>query len=206
VKVFLYSLLTLFLFSACRENSKRLPLLGEPTIKVHDAETDTIYPVVPPFSFTDQDGRIVNNQTFKGKNYIADFFFTSCPSICPVMSRNLKKISDLYKDEPRLNYLSFTIDPKYDSIPVLKRYAEKLGADLTRWHFVTGQKEAIYQLAEKGFYSPANKDDSQAGGFVHSSGLILIDRNGHMRGVYDGTSDKEVGQLIDDLKLLLAEK
>ncbi|EHQ26422.1 electron transport protein SCO1/SenC [Mucilaginibacter paludis DSM 18603] len=188
----------------------KLPLLGEPVFKKvntpQGTKTDTIYPVIPRFNFTDQLKQPVSNQTYKGHIYVADFFFTSCPTICPVMSRNLKKVYDQYAAFPELMFLSYTIDPKYDTPEVLNRYAKALGADAKRWHFVTGPKEEIYQLAEKGYYSPANKDDSVDGGYVHSGGLILIDRNGHMRGVYDGTSDEEVGWLIRDLKILLAEK
>ncbi|RKR84157.1 protein SCO1/2 [Mucilaginibacter gracilis] len=188
----------------------KLPLLGDPVYKkvntAKGVKTDTIYPVIPPFSFVDQSNRPVGNQTYKDHIYIADFFFTSCPTICPVMSRNLKKVYDQYANAPGLMFLSYSIDPKYDTPEVLSRYADKLGVNASRWHFVTGNKDAIYTLAEKGYYSPARKDDGANGGYVHSGGLFLVDRNGHMRGVYDGTSDEEVAQLLRDVKTLMTEK
>lgn len=199
-----------WLTCACNSRSARLPLLGEPSYQTvqtpHGPKTDTIYPVVPSFSVTDQQDRVVNNRTVRNKIYIANFFFTSCPAICPVMNRNLKKVYDLYAAKSGILFLSHSIDPNHDTPEILARYAQGLGADPEKWRFVTGKKEDIYQLAEKGYYSPANNDDGQQGGYVHSSGLILIDRNGHMRGVYDGTSDEEVNQLINDVPLLLAEK
>ncbi len=189
---------------------KQLPFLGNPvynTVKTSDGvKTDSIYPVVPPFSFTNQQMQIISNATFKGHAYVADFFFTSCPTICPVMSRNLKKVYDHFGNSSGLMFLSHTIDPKYDTPEVLKNYADKLGVSGNRWHFVTGPKEEIYQLAEHGYYSHAAKDDAEQGGFVHSGALILVDRNGHLRGMYDGTSDEETQKLLDDLDILLGEK
>lgn len=197
------------IWSSSNVKPPRLPFLGDPVYKKKNTaqgpKTDTIYPIIPPFSFTDQQRQPVSNSTYKGHIYIADFFFTSCPTICPVMSRNLKKVYDHYADVPGLMFLSHTIDPKFDTPDVLNRYAEKLGADSKRWHFVTGPKEVIYQLAENGYYSHAEKDDAEKGGFIHSGAFILIDKLGRMRGMYDGTNDSEVGQLIRDIKVLLTE-
>jgi len=190
--------------------TQKLPLLGEPEYKkvttAQGTKTDTLYPVIPPFSFTDQHKELVTNQTYIGHVYVADFFFTSCPTICPVMSRNLKKVYDEFTEANDVMFLSHTIDPGNDTPEVLNLYAEKLGADSKRWHFVTGIKEKIYQLAENGYYAHVKKDDSEEGGFVHSGLFTLIDRKGHMRGVYDGTSDEEVTKLIKDLNILLSEK
>ncbi len=209
LSVSLIVLIIIFWWTNLDKLTRKLPYLGDPTYQTINtpdgAKMDTIYPVIPPFSFTDQHGQPVSNQTYKGHIYVADFFFTTCPTICPVMSRNLKKVYDQYAGNSELMFLSHTIDPRHDTPEVLKRYAEKLGADKDRWHFVTGEKEKIYQLAENGYYAHVAKEDSKEGGFVHSGALTLVDSNGHMRGVYDGISDEDVSKLIADLKILLAE-
>lgn len=202
--------LLLIIFLADKSKIEKLPLLGEPVYrKVHTKaglKIDTIFPVVPHFAYTDQDSTLVSNETFKNKIYVADFFFLSCPTICPKMTASIKRVYDTYHNQPNLKFVSYTIDPLHDTPALLKKHAQQLGVSASKWHFLNGKKEEIYNLAEQGFYSPAHPDQENTGSFIHSGGLMLVDGNGHLRGVYDGTSEEETDKLIKDLTTLLNEK
>ena len=202
-------LLLALLVSGCASPAKKLPILGEPavTARQDNGKTvyDTIYPVVPPFSFTDQDSLAVNEQSFAGKIYVADFIFLSCPNICPKMTVEMKKVYNTFKINDGIRFLSHTIDPEDDSIPRLKAYAASLEVTGPKWRFVTGNQDTIYRLAEKGYFSTAYKDSTAPGGFVHSGGLLLVDKARHIRGVYNGTDPQETTRLINDINILLKE-
>jgi protein SCO1/2 len=195
-------------FIAC--GKKKLPILGERAVDVKMVNgkevVDTIYQTVPNFSLTNQDGLEVNENTTKGEIYVADFFFVTCPTICPRMKKNLLTVYEAYKGNPNILLLSHTIDPEHDSVAVLKDFAERLGADSKQWHFLTGNRDSIYELATHGYYATALPDSTEPGGYVHSGGLILIDKNRRVRGIYDGTSEKDTKTLMDDMELLLNEK
>ena len=160
---------------------------------------------IASFNFLNQDSLSVTNQTFKGKVYIADFFFTSCTSICPTMHRKMKAIFEAYKDEPNLMFLSHTIDYKYDVPSKLKKYAEKLGVDGPRWQFAYGTKDAIYDIAEKSYLSAVIEDQNEKEKYIHQGWFLLIDGNGRMRGAYDSTHDDQIALLKNDLDNLLTE-
>jgi protein SCO1/2 len=166
---------------------------------------DTLFPTVPNFEFVNQDNMPINNKTFDGKIYVADFIFLSCPSICPKMTIEVKKVYDEYKLNPNVLFISHTIDPENDSIVRLKEYSDNLEVDNKKWFFVTGNKDSIYSLAENGYFATAYVDTTAPGGFVHSGGLLLIDNLRHIRGVYDGTDPKDTERLKLDIKRLLAE-
>ncbi|MCG9880561.1 MAG: SCO family protein [Bacteroidia bacterium] len=199
----------LFLLTSCTEN-KRLPILGERSTesKTVNGETtvDTIYATVPTFVLLNQDGDTVTDKTVEGKIYVVDFFFTSCPTICPVMKKEMLRVYQKIKGDASFVLLSHTIDPDFDSIPLLKDYATRLGSDGKQWQFLTGEREAIYELAEKGYYATAMPDSTEPGGYVHSGGFILVDTQKRVRGIYNGTDAKEVDQLIEDMYVLKAEK
>lgn len=201
--------IAVLLIAGCKSSVKPLPVLGEPTIaaRQQDGKTvsDTIYPAVPPFSFTDQDSLPVNEKSFAGKIYVADFIFLSCPNICPKMTTEMTKVYRSFKTDDRVYFLSHTIDPEDDSIPRLKAYAASLEVSSPKWRFVTGSQDTIYHLAEKGYFSTAYKDSTAPGGFVHSGGLLLVDKQRHIRGVYNGTEPKETDRLINDINILLKE-
>jgi protein SCO1/2 len=205
IKIFNLILLTLALLCSCNSKPQRLPLLGNAVLVKHGTAIDSVYPVVPTFSFIDQKKKVIDNNTFRNKIYVADFFFISCPTICPVMTASMKRVYDAYAQNKDILFISHTIDPKYDTPERLDKYADGLNADHNKWHFVTGNRDSIYKLAEKGYYSPAHKDTSNQGGYVHSGGLILIDKQGHMRGVYDGTSKEETNKLIEDIEVLIKQ-
>jgi protein SCO1/2 len=161
---------------------------------------------VPPFVLLNQNGDTVTEALVKGKIYVADFFFTTCPTICPIMKKEMLRVYQKIKGDENFVLLSHTIDPDYDSIPLLKDYCNRLGSDGKQWQFLTGQREVIYELAEKGYYATAMPDSTEPGGYVHSGGFILVDKQSRVRGIYNGTDAKEVDQLMEDLFILKAEK
>lgn len=198
------------LLAACNNQpSAPLPIYGErsavKTTVDGKEKVDTIYQTIPPFKFVDQTGDTVTNKTLDGKVYVADFFFTSCPSICPIMSRNMKKIYDDFKGNNEVAFLSHTIDPRHDSVPELKKYADKLGVNDKRWLFVLGPKEVVYPLAEKSYLVAVNEDGKAPGGFIHQGFFVLVDKEKRIRGAYDGTDDKQVATLTKDISRLLKE-
>ncbi|GAA4771047.1 MULTISPECIES: SCO family protein [Flavobacterium] len=193
-------LLFLFITFGCSREPKKLPYLGNPITQGND----TIYPKINDFSFINQDSTIVTNKTFKNKIYVADFIFLSCPTICPKMNVELNKVYEVYKNNPKVNFLSHTIDPERDSIQRLKDYKTSLKLN-ENWHFVTGNKDSIFNIATKSYFTTAYPDVNEPGGLVHGGGLLLIDKNRHIRGVYDGTNPEETKRLINDIKLLLKE-
>jgi protein SCO1 len=201
--LFIFSLFLTVLIS-CKETPK-LPTYGKEAIKT-DIGYDTIIKPVAPFEFIDQKGEVVTNGTLKGKIFVTDFFFTSCPSICPVMAKQMLRIHDAYIDNDQILFLSHSIDPTRDSIQTLNNYADKIGI-LTnaKWHFVRGEKEAIAAMAED-YMIVAYEDDEVPGGFEHSGYFILVDGAQHVRGYYDGTSQHDVTKLIADIEVLLNER
>lgn len=189
------------LFLACETQPKELPIMGTKEI----TDTDTVYHTIPNFAFYNQDSVLVTNETFAGKNYVADFFFTSCPTICPKVKQQMLRIHEKYKSIPEVELLSYTIDPKRDTVGKLKRYADNLGVTSEKWHFVTGEKDAIYGLSDD-YYSIVIEDADVPGGFDHSGYLILVDENRHIRSIVNGTDPEEVDKMLDHIDWLLAEQ
>ena len=197
--------------SACKSNDSKttLPIFGtrQAVTKIVDGKsvTDTVYQTIPKFKFVNQYGDSISNKDLDGKIYVADFFFTTCPSICPQMARNMLKVYGTYKNSADLRILSHSIDPKHDSVPVLKKYADKLGVSGNTWWFLQGKKEDVYSIAEKNYLVAVKQDSSAAGGYVHQGYFVLVDQQKRVRGAYDGTDAKQVDQLIADIKTLQAE-
>jgi protein SCO1/2 len=208
--LFLPSLIYLF-FSTGRHNFIHLPIYGERegvntyTDSAGKTHTDTIYHTIPPFKFTSQDGRVITDKTFEGKIYVANFFFATCQSICPKMNTGMLHVQERFKDYKGLMFLSHTVDPIHDSVPVLAEYAKKIHADTSNWFFVTGDKKEIYELGVHSYLLPVGEDALAEGGFMHSQNLVLVDKEKRIRGMYDGTSVKALENLIDDIKTLVAE-
>nr|WP_297787219.1 SCO family protein [uncultured Allomuricauda sp.] len=181
---------------------------------------------VPNFSFYDQDSVLITNEDYLGKVYVVDFFFTTCPTICPIMTKNLVELQEIFKGDDDFGVASFTINPRYDTPSVLTEYAAKYGITDEDWHLMTGDQEKIYELAQQGFYIFASEDEDSPGGFEHSGMFALVDKNGYIRSredefgnpliYYRGTiteeqgvnSDGETQQITilkEDIKKLLAE-
>jgi protein SCO1/2 len=202
-------LLLILLFNTCKSNHTRvLPTFGngQPvTIMVNGQPvTDTVYPTIPPFKFVNQYGDSVGSKNLQNDIYVADFFFTTCPSICPIMQRNMLAVYKAYKDTADVKIVSFTIDPKHDTAPVLKKYADNLGISGNSWWMINGNRDSVYQLAGN-FLVGVKADSATPGGYIHDGYFILIDKKKHIRGTYDGTDAKQVDQLIADIKVLKTE-
>lgn len=161
---------------------------------------------IAPFSLTDQTGATVTNADFENTVYVADFFFTTCPSICPKMSANLSELAAIYKDEPRIRFLSHSVTPEKDSVPVLAAYAAKYGADPKQWKLVTGDKKHIYELARRSYFAVTTEGDGGVDDFIHTENFILVDTKGRIRGFYDGTSKPDMQRLQGDVAILLNER
>ena len=198
------------MLAACKNDTeKRLPILGErePVEKQVNGKTitDTIYQTIPDFNFINQDSASITNRDFDGKIYVADFFFTSCTSICPIMHRNMLNVYNEFQGNEQVKILSHTIDFKYDTPSRLKDYAEKLGVTGDQWQFVKGTKDSVYRLAEKNYLVAVSEDSTARDGFIHQGWFILVDKKRRLRGAYDGTKPDQVDQLIADMKTLLKE-
>ncbi len=163
---------------------------------------------VRPFSFTNQDGKTVTNKDVAGKVYVAEYFFTTCPIVCPIMNNYMKKVYEYFKEEDNFLILSHTCDPDVDSVPQIKHYADSMKVDTRRWIFLTGRKDSLYNMARVSYTIDdpndilVNMDDD----FLHSQLWALVDKNGDVRYIYDGLKESEVNKLIKDATRLLKEK
>lgn len=188
----------LLLLTSCARKEKPLPIFGQREV----VGTDTIYHTISKFSFVDQDSAIINNETFKDKIYVTDFFFTSCRTICPIMKTQMLRVYEATKEMPDVLILSHTIDPEYDTVALLRDFAERLDVESKRWHFVTGVKDSIYKIAQTSYFATAMEDKTEPDGFIHSGAFLLIDKKGRIRGKYDGTKEEDVNRLIVEIKKL----
>ena len=183
------------------EEEKKLPILGKREV----VDNDTVYHTIADFQFVDQDSNLVTNKTFDDKIYVADFFFTSCRTICPKMKTQMLRVYDPIQDDPDVVLLSHTIDPEYDTVGLLHDYAERLGVKSNKWRFVTGTQEDIFKIAQTSYFSTALADETEPDGYIHSGAFLLIDKGGRIRGKYDGTKEDEVNQLVKDIEILRKE-
>lgn len=181
--------------------SKTLPILGNR----YAEGGDTIYHTIAPFSFVDQDSSIISKATVEGKIYVADFFFTSCRTICPIMKSQMLRVYEATKQMDDVLLLSHTIDPEYDTVALLHDFAWRLGVESSKWHFVTGEKDSIYKVAQASYFATALEDKTEPDGFIHSGAFLLVDKRGRIRGKYDGTKEPDVDRLIADIKRLRSE-
>lgn len=181
--------------------NEKLPIIGNKDI----IGGDTIYHTVPDFAFVNQDSQLITNATFKDKIYVTDFFFTSCPTICPKMKKQMLRLYANYEQDDRILLLSHSIDTKRDTVGKLKSYAAGLGVSSDKWHFVTGDKDAIFEIADD-YFSVAQDDPNAPGGFDHSGRFILVDKNRHVRSFCDGTDPAAVDQFMDDIDRLLKQE
>ena len=168
---------------------------------------------VPAFSFTDQNGKTITNKDYEGKVYVVEFFFTTCPDICPIMNENMVKLQNEFLGNPKVGMASFTIDPSHDTPEVLKKYAQDYGITKLQWHLLTGEREEIFKLANEGFNLYVAETADDRGGFEHSGFFALIDQEGNIRSrkdendnpliYYDGLDLKNIQMLKEDIRKLL---
>lgn len=207
--VFVYGLKDVFF--------EMLPKITTPVPIVENGITtgfDTVAYQVPPFKFTNQDGKVVTQESMKGNIYVASFFFATCPTVCPAMNFHLLQVQNRFRGLDDFYILSHTVDPEKDTIEVLKAYAKKLNINTEKWHLLTGSKEDLYSAAA-GYYLGAYPDDLSPGGFFHSQNVVLVDWDGHIRsrkddygnmiGSYDVLDATQLKDLIEDIKVLKAE-
>jgi protein SCO1/2 len=192
----------LTLAAACKPKSEKLPIFGEREFN----GKDTVYHTIAPFQFVDQDSALITNATFKDKIYVADFFFTSCRTICPIMKTQMHRVYEATENLPDVLLLSHSIDPEYDTVALLHDFARRLGVETKRWHFVTGVKDSIYKIAQTSYFATAMQDKTEPDGYIHSGAFLLIDKQSRIRGKYDGTKEEDVNRLIADIKRLRNEQ
>ena len=205
-------LIILSLSSCLHEPKKSLPLpfINKPDftpewIEKKDAAYSSIHRI-PAFSFTNQNGETVTEKTVEGKIYVADFIFTRCGSICPKMTANMGTLQEKFKNDADVLFLSHSVTPEMDSVPVLKKYALNKGVISGKWHLLTGNVNDIYRLAKKEYYAGDTIGYYQTGNeFLHTENFILVDKQRRIRGVYNGTLPLEMERLIDDIGTLKKE-
>ena len=183
---------------SCTIDDKPLPIFGE---RFFDGK-DTIYHTIAPFALLDQDSVLITNSAVDGKIYVADFFFTSCRTICPKMKVQMKRVYDAIEKMDDVVILSHTIDPEYDNVTRLRKFSSRIGVKSDKWHFLTGSKDSIFRLAQTSYYATAMEDKDEPDGYIHSGAFLLVDRKGRLRGKYDGTLPEETDRLIGDIKKL----
>ncbi len=158
------------------------------------------------FTLTDHLGHTYTRDSIQGRVLVTDFFFTTCPTICPRMTEQLGRVQEAFRDEPGLLLLSHSVTPEQDSVPVLAAHAVEKGVDPARWRLLTGPRKQIYALARRSYFACLDEGDGGMQDFVHTENFVLVDRQGRLRGFYDGTSPKDVDRLIEDIPKLLAEQ
>ncbi len=207
---------SLFIFSnfillSCHDSKttkeRVLPIVGNRDVNYYEVDgkevADTVYPVVPDFKYLNEDSIMVDSKNLKGKIWIADFFFSNCPTICPPMTSQLKRLNTMTKDlSQHIEFMSFTIDPERDTPSRLREYKKEHGITAKNWNFFTGTEKATHALAKE-FYNGAQRDQKADGGFMHTDTFVLIDKEGLVRGLYIGTDTKSVNQLEKDIRKLL---
>lgn len=186
-----------YFYSVTKVKSKPLPYFGESEHKIRS------------FSFTNQEGKTVTEETVKGKIYVVEYFFATCQGICPKMNENLNTVYQQFKGNDKVLFLSHTVDPEEDSSAALRKYALQFEADPNQWHFLTGDKKALYDQARYSYLISAQDDTTGVSidkDFIHDNHFVLVDQNLRIRGVYDGLLPNEMMRLAGDIKILLQSK
>jgi protein SCO1 len=189
---------------------KKLPIFNpsdvNPELVDSTVQHVSKYHTIADFSFTNQNGAIITQKNYEEKIYVADFFFTTCPTICPIMQDNMIEIQNAFKDVQDVMLLSHTVMPHIDSVPVLKKYAVEKGVIDSKWNLVTGDKKDIFYIARKSYLAVKTETEGELYDMVHTENFILVDKKRRVRGFYDGTNKEEINRLIEDIRFLITEK
>ena len=193
--------------SSCNQDSKKqLPIYNpvefKPKLVDKSVRNVSKNHTVADFSLTNQNGNNITNKDYENKIYVVDFFFTSCPSICPIMTNNMVKIQDEFINSDDIMLLSMSVTPEIDNVQVLKKYAIEKGVNDSKWNITTGPKKHIYELARKSYFAVVEQGDGGLQDFIHTPNFILIDTKKQIRGIYDGTDENEISRLLADIKIL----
>lgn len=201
-----FSAVTIFLFYSALKPAKSLPIFNPSDVNPELVDTTvqyiSKYHTISDFSFTNQNGKSITQKDYEGKIYVADFFFTTCKSICPKMTTNLVEVQKAFLDNPKVKLLSFSVMPYIDSVSVLKEYAKINGVIDSKWNLVTGDKKAIYALARKSYLAVKQGKPEELYDMVHTENFVLVDSKRRIRGFYDGTKKEEIQRLIEDINWL----
>jgi protein SCO1/2 len=204
--VLIFSIITLYLFYSALKPSKTLPIYNpadvNPELVDSTVQYVSKYHTIADFSFTNQNGKTITQKDYEGKVYVADFFFTTCGSICPKMTTNLVDIQKAIKNNPKVKLLSLSVFPETDSVPALKAYAKKYGVIDDKWNLITGDKKEIYTMARKSYLAVKMGKPEELYDMVHTENFVLVDQKRRVRGFYDGTKKEEIRQLIEDINWL----
>ena len=197
----------IFYLNSCNQVSKdQLPIYNPTDFNPELVDTSLHNKIknhkVDDFTLINQNGNVVTQENYKDKIYVVDFFFTRCPSICPIMTDNLVKVQNQFINDNKVMLLSLSVTPYIDSVSVLKKYAQDKGVKDNKWNITTGDKKHIYNLARKSYFAVIEQGDGGLQDFIHTPNFILVDTNKQIRGVYDGTDDEAVLKLIDDIEIL----
>jgi protein SCO1/2 len=205
-----FSIICITLFYFALRQKKSLPIYNPSDVnpELVDSTVQYIqkYHAISDFSFTNQNGKTITQKDYEGKIYVADFFFTTCGSICPIMTTNMVDVQKSFLNNPKVMLLSHTVFPEIDSVSVLKTYAVKKGVDDRKWNLVTGDKKEIYALARKSYLAVKLGKPSELYDMVHTENFVLVDTKRRVRGFYDGTKKEEIQRLIEDINFLLNEE
>ena len=195
--------LFMFVMKCGRTIYRPLPHLGN--IEGINPNGDTIFHTIKDFSFIDQQGQVVTNHNFDSCIYVASYFFATCPDVCPRMNANLQRVYDRYKSNPKVKFISYTVDPDHDTPAELLKYANALNVDHNKWYFVTGNKDSLYKLATESYLIQAGVGDAMPISFIHDQTFVLVDQNRYIRATFDGLAPEKMDELTDAIQLLLTD-
>jgi len=209
IVLIVFSVVTISLFYSALKPQKTLPIYNpadvNPELVDSTVQYKSKYHTIADFSFVNQNGDTITQQNYEGKIYVADFFFTTCGSICPKMSTNLSEVQKAVLNNPKVLLLSHTVFPEVDSVSVLKAYAVKYGVVDSKWNLVTGDKKEIYKMARKSYLAVKLGRPDQLYDMVHTENFVLVDQKRRVRGFYDGTNKEEIKRLLEDIDFLCSE-
>ncbi|MBP1222223.1 SCO family protein [Flavobacterium sp. 1355] len=209
IVLILFSVVTISLFYSALKPQKTLPIYNpadvNPELVDSTVQYKSKYHTIADFSFVNQNGETITQKDYEGKIYVADFFFTTCGSICPKMSTNLVEVQKAVLNNPKVMLLSHTVFPEVDSVSVLKAYAIKYGVVDSKWNLVTGDKKQIYTMARKSYLAVKQGRPDQLYDMVHTENFVLVDQKRRVRGFYDGTDKEDIKRLLEDIDFLCKE-
>ena len=202
----LFSIIVITTFYFVLQPKVTLPIYSPSMVSEELVEEDIRYikkyHKINDFLLTNQNGELISQEFYQNKIYIADFFFTTCPDICPIMTENMGYLQNELKDQVDVMLVSFSVTPQVDTVDVLRAYADSRGVDDSKWNLFTGNKKDIYELARKSFLVAKNDGDGGRYDMIHTENFVLIDKESRIRGFYDGTNKEEIKKLLIDIKIL----